>query len=756
MAWSQPDNAPASDRPEQVEKLHSASPTEGSPVEEPRRKPGYAGLGMRQNAEGVVVVAVHPGPLGGDGFKSPSIWRGDLIVSLNGQSLDVAGYLRLVKSLFAGDPLRIVYRRGSADPYAAVPLGDPNGAERSIEIVLDDAARWRGTIGQGLAHHHMIVPAEPGEFEESILRNAEGLGLRGGDGAIDALLLYLADLQRDLLGPNSLPAVAQALERPLALDSVEADIAASVRPLSEPQSLQQSLLALHKLLVRWLDVPDLQWQPDIAERLSTARGKYRQLATSLLQDMRDQTEVSAPDFPQYLGLIRTSPQLLPLSIALLPQVAQHAVELERLARQVSVSPQPIPPELAERVHDAVEGPVLGARLVDGELWIVGGDQPNHYDMDRIAAVFDVGGADVYTWSSPGTAPYQLVIDQAGDDLYESKADFAGPATSAFGVSVLYDRAGNDRYISHRQGSIATGLFGVGILVDEAGNDLYINEKPQAGWSQGAAVYGAGVLIDRSGNDVYQAQILAQGVGGPGGIGLLVDAEGNDNYTANGPDFPSRYETPGVYAGLSQGFGWGIRGYAAGGIGALYDFAGDDRYSVGEFGQGTGYFQGLGILHDASGNDRYVGSRYAQGSGAHQAAGIVVDDSGNDVYQCNGAAAQGAAWDQSAAMLVDREGDDSYSATELAQGSAAQQAVGVLIDRDGRDTYLCSGTCQGESGDNTYQYDASKVFSFSALIDRGGKADSYSRPRPNNAAVRTGTINPVSPASSRCCGMLVDE
>ena len=56
---------------------------------------------------------------------------------------------------------------------------------------------------------------------------------------------------------------------------------------------------------------------------------------------------------------------------------------------------------------AVEGPVLGAKLVDGELWVVGGDQSNRYNMDLIAAVFDVGGADVYSFSD---SPAEAVSD----------------------------------------------------------------------------------------------------------------------------------------------------------------------------------------------------------------------------------------------------------------------------------------------------------------------------------------------------------
>lgn len=405
---------------------------------------------------------------------------------------------------------------------------------------------------------------------------------------------------------------------------------------------------------------------------------------------------------------------------------------------------------------AVEGSVLGAEVVDGELWVVGGGESNRYNMDLIAAVFDTGGNDAYTFSAPPHGLYQIIIDASGDDIYESDADLAGPAAAVFSVSVLNDRSGNDRYVSHREGGIAAGLFGVAILIDDAGDDRYVNDSADAGWAEGSAFYGAGVLIDRAGDDRYEGQILAQGVAGPRAIGIIVDAAGNDTYTANGPDFPSRYGTPGVFAGLSQGFGLGVRGYAAGGIGALYDLAGDDIYSVGEYGQGTGYFQALGILHDAAGNDRYLGSRYAQGSAAHQAAGILVDDAGADAYACLGPAAQGAAWDMSAAMLLDRGGDDTYSAGGLAQGSAAQQAVAVHIDLDGRDTYSCTGACLGRSSDNTYHYDEDKLFNFSASIDRGGRIDSYPEPFSNNQLVRTGTVTPEQPAASECCGLFLDD
>jgi hypothetical protein len=476
----------------------------------------------------------------------------------------------------------------------------------------------------------------------------------------------------------------------------------------------------------------------------------------LLREIRDGVEPDRAQFLEDLTLIRAGPDIVPLAVAMLPTVGRHAAALEDYAREITASPQPIPPELEERIHAAVSGPVLGARLVDGELWVVGGAQPNRYDMSLIAAVFDVGGADVYVYTAAPPGSYQIVIDAAGDDRYESAADFAGPAAGLFGVSLLIDRQGNDRYVSYHQGTIAAGVFGIGILIDEAGDDRYLDDGAGAGWSQGVGFFGAGLLIDRAGDDVYQAQKLSQAVGGPDALGLICDASGNDSYVANGPYFASVYEEPGVFAGMSQGFGYGIRGYAPGGIGALYDFAGNDRYIVGEFGQGSGYSQGLGILHDAAGQDWYTGSRYAQGAAAHQAAGILIDESGDDFYEGLGPACQGGAWDQGVAMLIDRTGDDTYSAKALAQGSAAHQSVAVFVDLDGRDRYACEAPCLGLGGENAYHLDSDRVFSFSLMMDAGGKADNYSQPRADGELLRTGVTTNEDPASSDCCGVFSDE
>ncbi|HLO40336.1 MAG TPA: hypothetical protein VK176_04875, partial [Phycisphaerales bacterium] len=432
----------------------------------------------------------------------------------------------------------------------------------------------------------------------------------------------------------------------------------------------------------------------------------------------------------------------------------------------------LPPDL----RAAVTGDVLYFEPgTDGRgPLIVGGPGPNSYDMSRIARVYDVGGDDIYRYlpqelfiTTPApTADAQpvqtrviarIIIDLAGNDLHESQGDFCGPAVGFMGLSILDDHQGNDTYRATGQGTIAAGLMGLGILIDRGGNDTYSNTGPASGWSIGAGYYGAGLILDLTGDDSYLGEKLVQGVAGPRGLGAIIDGAGNDLYRAVGTSFPSAYGTPGVSLGMSQGFSCGIRGYAQGGVGAIWDFNGDDRYEAGEFSQACGYFWSLGLLHDFAGHDVYLAARYSQGSAAHQAAGLLLDDSGDDTYWGMTAASQGAAWDQSIGVLIDRAGNDSYRAGGLSQGSAAQQAIGLLIDLAGNDRYSAYAPAQGESGGNEYHYDEWKIFSFSALFDFGGGADTYTSPSRGNATtLRTGSVNDQSPAASPAWGIAVDE
>jgi hypothetical protein len=399
--------------------------------------------------------------------------------------------------------------------------------------------------------------------------------------------------------------------------------------------------------------------------------------------------------------------------ALVAAAGHFDEDLDVAADWPTFAAEPLPEELA----GAVDGTVLGAHRVDELGWlVVGGPGANRYDMGRVAAVLDPGGDDRYEWSASTTGS-RLVIDLAGDDAHSTAAGagpaVSGPAGAALGVSVIDDRAGNDRYQGGRN-ALGAAAFGVGILLDRAGNDVYDGDA----WTVGAALAGIGAVCDLGGDDLYVSQVFSQACGGPSGAALLLDLAGGDRYRADGR-VPSAYGQATVNVSFSQGAGFGYRIGGAGGIGALVDRAGNDRYECGEFGQGCGYFLSMGIVHDGGGDDLYYGHRYTQGSAAHQAFGALLEDTGSDTFWAMTAANQGAAWDMAAAVLVDREGDDTYRADGLSQGAAAQQAIGMLVDLSGADAYRAGGASQGAADGNEYHWESTRCASAGMLLDRAG-------------------------------------
>jgi hypothetical protein len=412
----------------------------------------------------------------------------------------------------------------------------------------------------------------------------------------------------------------------------------------------------------------------------------------------------------------------------------------------SLENETVPAEIAT----AVTGPILGAEKVEGLGWVlVGSLADNSYDMGRIAAVFEPGGDDIYTWSTLHTGN-QGIIDLVGNDQYKG-GDQQGPAGAILGLSLIDDAAGDDQY-SGPLLSCGAGMFGVGILIDRSGKDRYHT----GAWSMGAGILGAGFLFDQSGSDEYQSSVNSQGIGGPLGIGALVDTQGNDLYRVDGIS-PGVDGVPTVSFAMSQGIGFGARRLIAGGVGILADFGGDDRYESGEFSQGGGYFYGFGMLLDQSGNDLYRGSHYAQGFSSHQAAGVLIDLAGDDAYWSMISAAQGAAWDTSISLLLDAAGNDSYRGNALSQGSAAEQALAMFCDLDGSDHYVGLGPfIQGESGDNAYHFKDTRARSFSVLIDAGSGEDFFSSKRTRGGVTVTGpALTEGAPASAPLFGLMID-
>ncbi|MCK4353439.1 hypothetical protein KAW65_08550 [candidate division WOR-3 bacterium] len=313
-------------------------------------------------------------------------------------------------------------------------------------------------------------------------------------------------------------------------------------------------------------------------------------------------------------------------------------------------------------------------------WVVIGGPGETIYTGNSAIVIDLGGDDKYYGkTASGVGKVSICIDFSGNDLYLSSKDY-NFGSGFFGIGILLDLKGNDIYssINFSQGS---GLFGTGILWDAQGEDKYFSDTH----SQGAGSFGIGILKDLKGNDSYNGALYVQGFGGTQGFGAIIDSIGNDTYYASGKykDW-LRYEEH--FLSLSQGFGYGIRPYASGGIGLLVDFSGNDCYTSDIFGQGGSYWFALGGLLDYGGNDIYNSYQYAQGSGIHIGIGVLLDKSGNDSYSAKGVS-QGCGHDYGVGILIDSTGNDNYSASDLSQGAGNANAISLLIDIEGNDNYL---------------------------------------------------------------------
>jgi len=340
-------------------------------------------------------------------------------------------------------------------------------------------------------------------------------------------------------------------------------------------------------------------------------------------------------------------------------------------------------------------------------WKIGGPGADYYEGDFLF-ILDFGGDDVYNLSYDPLNPHgTIIIDLGGDDTYRASTDFA-LASGCLSVGILLDYGGDDRYDA-RSFALGSGYFGFGLLYDAGGEDRYDGDTHV----QGAASFGLGMVIDGGGRDVYNAAMYAQGFGFTEGIGIIFESGGADSYYAGGKYKDIlRYEDH--YLSLSQGFGYGLRPWMSGGIGAIIDRDGNDTYYSDIFGQAASYWWSLGIIYDSLGNDNYQSFQYAQGSGAHMTLGVLIDDYGNDVYSGKGLM-QGVGHDYSCGLILDRHGDDTYTAYDLSQAAGSANGAGVLIDNEGDDRYFI------KNSSNTHGYgNPRRSFgSIGLFIDLGG-------------------------------------
>ena len=371
------------------------------------------------------------------------------------------------------------------------------------------------------------------------------------------------------------------------------------------------------------------------------------------------------------------------------------------------------PPAREEVPDEapVEGDVL--RVFDSPrgLLVIGGPGATLY-RGAFPLIIDLGGDDVYDQrpeGRPQTA--SVIVDVDGDDTYKGRHHALGGGF--IGASVLADLAGDDEY---RAGSfsIGSGLFGVGVLHDRDGNDRYVGDT----CVEGAGAFGIGVLHDEAGNDVYESALFSQAFGFVMGSGLLLDRTGNDLYVA-GLKYTDEIRYFDHYLSLSQGFGFGWRPDASGGIGLLVDGGGNDVYTSDIFGQGSSYWFAVGGLVDHAGNDQYVSYQYAQGAATHITVAALIDVEGDDNYVSKGVS-QGCGHDLAIGILHDLAGDDNYTCHDLSQGAGNANGIGVLLDDAGNDVYSVRNPLNTHGyGNRRREYGSVGLF-----IDAGG-IDTYS-------------------------------
>jgi len=167
--------------------------------------------------------------------------------------------------------------------------------------------------------------------------------------------------------------------------------------------------------------------------------------------------------------------------------------------------------------------------------------------------------------------YAFLFDRQGNDNYISDIFGQGGAYwLAFGC--LYDSAGNDNYISY-QYSIGSGVhLAFGTVIDLEGDDSYKSKGVSIGCGHD---YAGGMFFDLKGNDSYQAESLSIGAGNADAVSIFFDGSGDDLYAAHQPNT----------------IGWSDWRRDAGYISIFLDMSGNDKYGTNSGSNGKKWYQG---------------------------------------------------------------------------------------------------------------------------------------------------------------------
>ena len=350
---------------------------------------------------------------------------------------------------------------------------------------------------------------------------------------------------------------------------------------------------------------------------------------------------------------------------------------------------------------------------------------NHTFTNEAFLIIALGGTNTYLNSAGGAnglvgRPYSIVIDLGNNTQFISRRSFS-QGSGVFGIGILAALGSNCTFQAKHL-SQGAGFFGCGILMTGPGKQTLEADT----FCQGAALFGTGILWQRGENSSCRAAYMAQGFAGPQGVGLLLNERSHNSYFAGGK-YPCPW-LPGHFFSLSQGFGYGMRPYAGGGIGILCDLAGQNHYEADVYGQGASYWYSVGLVLDAAGHNRYDAHQYCQGAGIHLSTGALIDWGGNNIYTANHIC-QGAAHDYSVGMLIDRVGNNQFTGDTTAQGAAINNSFALLLEHAGTNTYV--GTDPKQSQATGHNGDKREYGSIGLLLDLGGHGH-YSQGQTNNA------------------------
>ena len=251
---------------------------------------------------------------------------------------------------------------------------------------------------------------------------------------------------------------------------------------------------------------------------------------------------------------------------------------------------------------------------EGDDRYLGTEQAQASALFGAALLVDGGGSNRFVASSRSQAHaiggIAVLASAGGDDEFTAQT-YSQATGGPGGVAVLVDSGGDDRYtlgnvplirpspqLPDRNTSMGQGA-GYGI------RGVFSDGRSTAG--------GIGMLLDLAGNDRYEAQVFAQGVGYHEGLGMLLDDGGNDRFEAAWYAMGAGvHHAAGIL--LKRGVGSDVyrstHEIALGSandlsVGVFVDEGGDDEYTVGQLSLGVALTNSTAIFVDAAGNDRYT-------------------------------------------------------------------------------------------------------------------------------------------------------